>query len=137
MNKNVRVGVAVIIKKDHQVILGERKGAHGEGTWGFPGGHLEFGETLEQCAIREVAEENGLVIANVRFADFTEDFFVTDDKHYLTVFMLADYVSGEAQVLEPAKCNSWKWFEWGAESLPENIFLPIKNLFKKTYNPFN
>ncbi|MCA9353104.1 NUDIX domain-containing protein [Patescibacteria group bacterium] len=134
MEKQVRVGVGVIIRKNDQVLLGERKGAHGEGTWAFPGGHLEFGETLVECSLREVAEENGVEISNIHFAEFTEDIF-DDSKHYLTIFMLADYISGEPQNLEPHKCNGWKWFHW--DVLPENVFLTIQHLSEKGFNPFD
>ena len=55
----IRVGVGVIIVRDGNVLLGERAGSHGAGTWALPGGHLEFGETVADCARREVLEETG------------------------------------------------------------------------------
>lgn len=131
MEKQPRIGVAVIIKKGNQVLFGERKGSHGAGTWSIPGGHLEFGESIQECALREVAEENGVTISNVKFLDFTEDYFTPEEKHYVTMYLVADYVSGEPQNLEPEKCNGWKWLEWNIDTLPKNIFLPIENLFKK------
>ena len=48
-----KVGVGVIVVKEGKVLLQRRRGAHGEGTWGFPGGHLEFKESWEECAKRE------------------------------------------------------------------------------------
>ena len=57
-----KVGLGVCIVKDNKVLLGKRKGSHGAGTWSFPGGHLEFQETWEKCAKREVLEETGLKI---------------------------------------------------------------------------
>jgi 8-oxo-dGTP diphosphatase len=47
MEKRPLIGVSVIIIKDNQVLLGKRKNSHGSGTWAFPGGHLEFNETIE------------------------------------------------------------------------------------------
>ena len=61
-----QVGVGVLILRDGKVLLGRRKGSHGAGCWSAPGGHLEFGETLEDCAAREVLEETGLKIRNRR-----------------------------------------------------------------------
>ena len=63
MNTNVpRVGIGIFVFKNHKFIMGCRKGAHGEGTWSVPGGHLEFGETIEEGSAREVLEETGLKI---------------------------------------------------------------------------
>lgn len=125
------VGVAVIILRDGKVLLGQRKGAHGSGTWAFPGGHLEFGESLAACALREVAEETGLSISNIRPAAFTNDIFTAESKHYATLFVTARWVSGEATVLEPDKCSQWRWCQW--EALPEPRFLSLENLLDQGF----
>ena len=70
-----QVGVAVIIAHNGRVLLLKRKGSHGEGTWAPPGGHLEFGESLEECAMRETLEETEIVIDNVQFVAITNDVF--------------------------------------------------------------
>ena len=41
-----KVGIGVIVLKDGKVLLGKRKNAHGEGSWSFGGGHLEFSVTV-------------------------------------------------------------------------------------------
>ena len=129
-----KVGVGVIIKKDGKVLLGKRKGAHGEGSWSFPGGHLEFGETLETCARREVLEEAGIEIENIKSATFTNDIFPKEQKHYITAYVTADYSAGEVKVMEPDKCEEWKWVNWNA--LPKPLFIPITNLVNQGYSPF-
>jgi len=65
MDKKPKVGVGIIVIKDNKVLLGKRKNSHGEGSWCFPGGHLEFNESLENCAKREVLEETGIEIKNI------------------------------------------------------------------------
>src|SRR5215469_4737907 len=45
-----KVGVGVMILKDGKVLIGKRKGAHGAGEWAWPGGHLEYMESFEDCA---------------------------------------------------------------------------------------
>ena len=128
------VGVGVVVIKGNKVLLGKRKNAHGEGSWCFPGGHLEFNESVEECAVREVREEIGIEIKNLRLGPFTNDVFEKEGKHYVTLFVIAEYASGKAKVMEPEKCEKWAWFEWNR--LPEPLFLPIQNLLKQGFNPF-
>jgi len=125
----------MIIRKSGKVLLGKRKNAHGAASWCFPGGHLEFGESWEECAIRETAEETNLIIKNIRFASVTNDIFQLESKHYITIFMLADYSSGELKIMEPDKCEKWDWFDW--KELPCPLFLPIINLLKTNFVPEN
>lgn len=127
--KRPGVGVAVIVIKNNKVLLGKRIGSHGSGTWNFPGGKLDFYETLEDCAKREAKEEANIEITVRRFLTITNDMFRSEGKHYVTIFMLSDYKSGEVKVMEPEKCTEWKWFYWNG--LPEPLFLPIKNLLKQ------
>jgi len=122
------VGIAVMVVKDNRVLLGKRKNAHGSGTWAFPGGHLEFNESIETCAKREVLEETGIQIKNLRYGPYTNDIFTDEDKHYVTLFVTADYDSGTPMVKEPHKCEKWGWFQWPPNVKP--CFLPIKNLLE-------
>lgn len=135
-HKRPLVGIGVFVVRDQQILLGKRINAHGSGSWSLPGGHLEFSESWEECALRETAEETGLKIENVRFAAVTNDIFEREDKHYITIFMMADYQSGEVRLMEPHKCEKWEWFPWEDSELPSNLFLPLQNLKKSGYNPF-
>jgi 8-oxo-dGTP diphosphatase len=125
----VRVGVAVLIRKENMFLFGKRKSLHGQGMWAPPGGHLEFGEEWEDCAKREVKEETSLVVDNVRLLSVTNDIHHSENRHYVTLFMLCDYESGQAKVMEPEKCEEWKWVEW--DNLPRPLFLPVENLLKQ------
>jgi 8-oxo-dGTP diphosphatase len=132
-----KVGVGVIVINGSKILMGKRKNAHGHGSWSFPGGHLELNETTEECARRETLEETGLKVKNIRIGTFTNDIFEKEGKHYITLFMLSDYdpSSGEPKVMELEKCEKWEWFEW--DNLPSPLFLPIQNLLKQKYNPFD
>lgn len=123
---NPRVGIAVFILKDGKFLMGKRMGSHGEGSWSVPGGHLEFGETFEDTARREVLEETGVEIKNVRVGAVTNDYFDTEQKHYVTIWMLADWASGEATILEPEKYVDQDWFDF--DTLPSPLFLPWTQL---------
>lgn len=133
MKKYPRVGLGVYILKDNRVLLGKRIGEHGKGFWSAPGGHLEFGETWEDCARRETSEEAGIKIKNIRFAGLTNDIHEIEKKHYITIAMVADYDSGEVKIMEPDKLERWEWFEWN--NLPDPLFLPMQNLLKQKFNP--
>ncbi|HLD81094.1 MAG TPA: NUDIX hydrolase [archaeon] len=132
--KAPKVGVGVIVVRDGKVLAGKRKNAHGDGAWSFPGGHLELNEGVEECAKREVFEETGARVKNLRQGPYTNDVFEKEGKHYVTLFVVADYDSGGVTAREPGKCGEWKWFKW--DELPEPVFLPIKNLKRKGFNPF-
>lgn len=135
MQNRPGVGVGVCIIKDGKILFGKRKNAHGEGDWCFPGGHLEFNESWEECAKRETLEETGIKIKNIRFATATNDLFLKEKKHYITIFMLADYDSGEVKIMEPDKCEKWDWFDWNEP--PQPLFQSSLNLRKQNFDPFN
>lgn len=123
------VGVAVIVRRGDRVLLGLRRStSHGDGVWQFPGGHLEYGESVEACARREALEETGLHVRITGQGPFTNDVFTAEDRHYVTLFMLAESDDGEPRVMEPDKCERWAWFAWDA--LPAPLFLPIVNLLE-------
>jgi len=126
--KRPKVGLGIIIKKEDKILLGKRKNSHGEGDWCPPGGHLEFFETLEECAKRETKEETGLEVSELKFLAVTNDFFEKENKHYITIFMIAE-AEGELKVMEPEKCEKWEYFE--IDNLPENLFKPFENLLKQ------
>jgi 8-oxo-dGTP diphosphatase len=125
-NAEVRVGIAVFVFRGGRFLMGRRRGAHGAGTWSVPGGHLEFGESFEDTAVREVAEETGVQITNVRFGAVTNDVFTDEGRHYVTVWMLSDHAAGEPAILEPDKCVGLAWHDF--DDLPEPLFLPWRQL---------
>jgi len=129
LNKEVRVGVATVIFRKNCILLGERIGSHGAHTWATPGGHLELGESIEECAKRETLEETGLVVNSISKLGFTNDIFNKENKHYVTLFVIASCDQGEPQIMEPGKCKQLKWCE--LDKLPLPLFLPLINLLKE------
>ena len=132
MNQIPQVGTAMIITKDDKVLLMKRKGPHGHGTWSTPGGHLEFGETPEQGAVREAKEEVGVDVVDVRFRDVTNDLFEAEGKHYITVWMDGKPI-GEPGIAAEREVEEIGWFAWDA--LPQPLFLPLENLVKENSYP--
>ena len=150
----VRVGVGAFILKSKsesdqnpRFLVGKRMNSHGAGTFALPGGHLEFGETPEECAAREVMEETGLRVSNVQFLTATNDFMPAENKHYVTLFVVCvrDDNSQNPKVLEPEKCEGWDWASWeelrgwvdvelattGEQVIERRLFLPLLNLVRQ------
>lgn len=117
--QQVRVGVGIMILRDGKVLLGLRKGAHGEGEYSFPGGGLEYGESITDCAKREVKEECGIDIDTIRFIHVANELDYPP-KHFINIAVMADIVKGEPEVCEVDKCEKWEWFNF--DELPDNLF---------------
>ena len=131
--KQAMVGVSILLKKGDRILLEKRQHTtHGNGTWGPPSGHIDFGETPEQTAIRETLEETGVKIGDVKFRVITNDVFEKEQMHYITLWFDANYVSGEPTVHSPQEESEVGWFSW--HDLPQPLFLPLQNLLAgKTY----
>jgi 8-oxo-dGTP diphosphatase len=119
--------------------MGKRKGSHGAGTWSFPGGHLETGESVIECARRETIEETGMKLPPVEGLawsklSYTNDVFTLENKHYVTLYCLIpwreDY--GAPKIMEPDKCEAWEW----TTKPPTPLFLPVENMIKSGFYPW-
>jgi ADP-ribose pyrophosphatase YjhB (NUDIX family)/catechol 2,3-dioxygenase-like lactoylglutathione lyase family enzyme len=121
------------VLRDGLVLLGQRRGAHGAGTWALPGGNLDFGEAIERCAAREVLEETGLEITVASRGPYTSDVFDDVGQHYVTVFVIAHAARGEPRLCEPDKCAEWRWCRW--KDLPAPLFPPLAQLHARGYVP--
>ncbi|KAI0204663.1 nudix domain-containing protein [Astrocystis sublimbata] len=143
---NPRVGIAALISNSRgELILGKRAGSHGAGSWAFPGGHLEMGESPFECAERETLEETGLQVKGTEIVAITNDVFDPASKHYITIFVRCVMQDAAAQpkVIEPNKCEGWHWVNWdvirqycdhhddmATEWAGNKCFLPIRNLIR-------
>ena len=134
--KKVGVGVGVMIFSDGKVLLGRRhqdpkkadSELHGEGTWTMPGGKLDFGESFEQCACREVFEETGIKLSEEKLKVISISNDIVEDAHFVTIGFFCDNFNGEPKVMEPDEIVKWKWFS--LDNLPDKIFFPSKKILK-------
>ncbi|MDO8563814.1 MAG: NUDIX domain-containing protein [Nanoarchaeota archaeon] len=135
--KRPKVGVGVMIFREGKVLLGRRHDnpinagskLNGAGTWTMPGGGLEFGESFEMAAKREVKEETGIDIENIKLISINED--MNDNAHFVTLGFYSDKFKGEAKIMEPDQIVEWNWFN--LHNLPNPLYLPSKKLL----NNFN
>jgi 8-oxo-dGTP diphosphatase len=133
MLQRPRVVVGIIVTKGDQILLLKRNKVHGSGTWCAPAGHLEFGESIEECAIRETKEETNVVICDIRFRAITNNKFEKEGKHYVTIWMEGNYMSGEAVINSASEVAAVSWFNW--DELPKPLFLPFENLLHNRCYP--
>ena len=101
---------AVVFKED-KVLLVLRGKPPAENQWSIPGGCVELGETLQEAAEREIAEEAGIII-QAKKPIYTFDVIERDENgdirfHYVIVDLAADYVSGELKAGDDAVDVSW------------------------------
>jgi len=137
MNNQVRVGLGVAVRKGNQILLHKRLGKHAGNCWAFPGGHLEMWESFEECAIRETREEAGedIKITKPKFWTTMNSPYKDENCHYVVIMMVCDWVSGEAKVMEPEKCECWEWFDW--DKLPKDLIPALQALKDQNLSPWD
>jgi len=81
---------------------------------------LDFGETFEECAIREVKEETGIVIKDPKLISVHN--CKNEHAHFMTVGFLAKEWEGEAKIMEPDEITEWQWFD--LKNLPYPRYFP-------------
>jgi len=117
-----KVGVGVIFVRNGTVFLAKRHGAHGEDTWASAGGHLENGETLEECGRRESMEELGLTVGDLRYLCVSN--IIAYDKHYVDIEFVGDIGDQEPRLMEPDAFIDCGWFPFN--NLPEPLFFAMR-----------
>lgn len=108
--KKQTIGACVIVLNADktQVLLGKRKNSYKSGWYGMPGGRLEVGEPLMECARRELEEETGLNADKLEYIGMVRDWQTTYDFiHFVYVYAEP---TGEVVCTEPDKCEGWEWF---------------------------
>lgn len=120
-NPRPLIGIGAMILRDGKVLLAKRKGAlHGSATYGWIGGHLEFGETLEDCVIRNTYEKSGLVISDLELICVSN--IVAYERHYVDVEFLATKVQGEPRRMK-STLSDWSWYD--LDNLPSPLFKAV------------
>jgi 8-oxo-dGTP diphosphatase len=125
------LGVSAIVTRHGAVLVGRRRGAHGAGTWAFPGGKPDPGEHPHDTVRRELLEETGLTARSVEPVAWTSD-VIADSAHYITLHHLVN-ADGEPAVREPDKVEGWRWCDW--DELPEPLFAPAASLRASGWRP--
>lgn len=130
MDKPIRKAVRCYLIKDNEVVVTKyKKGNKKEGYYDIPGGKIEEGESPKQTAIREMKEETGIEIQNLKYKgimtiEYPDRLFIFD------TFITKEY-EGEPQEFEE---NTSEWIDIDEllkkEKILSNIILLDKFLIK-------
>jgi mutator protein MutT len=118
----IGVGVgAVIVAPDGRLFMAKRgpQAKNERGLWEFPGGAVEFGETLAQALRREMREEFGIEIAVGALLDVVDHILPAEGQHWVSPSFICSVVAGEPVIQEPEKCSAIGWFT--PESIPADL----------------
>ncbi|MEP4195546.1 MAG: NUDIX hydrolase [Aliishimia sp.] len=93
-----KLAALAVVIKDDQLLLVKRRNEPDAGLWGFPGGHVELGETALDAAARELREETGVIAKPLHYLT-NVDVIVRGDAdevrfHFLLAAVLCEYISG-------------------------------------------
>lgn len=129
------VSVNVFVFRDGKLLLGKRKGGQAAGEWGTPSGRLEHMEGIEACARRELMEECGIEVGELRFSSVA-NVTAYPPRHVVLLTFVAEWKSGEVANKEPEKCEELGWFD--VDHLPEPMTDGMRKAIEayRTEKPF-
>lgn len=106
-----RLGAIAVLLHEDRFLLVQRGKDPGRGLWGFPGGHVEMGETALAAAVRELKEETGV---QARALDYLTNVDVIEPAEnggiayqYLLAVVICAYESGDPVASDDAAAAEW------------------------------
>ena len=84
--------MCALIRQDKVLMINRKKNWHG---WAFPGGHLEPGESMTQCVIREMREETGVRVEQLHYKGIANIYNSRSKKRHIIANFIADKFVGE------------------------------------------
>lgn len=118
----IGVGVgAIIVREDGCLFMAQRgpKARNERGLWEFPGGSVEFGETLRDALVREMREEFGVTIEVGALLTVTDHILPEEGQHWVSPSYICRIAEGVPVILEPEKCAAIGWF--ALDAMPDAI----------------
>ena len=105
------LGCLAVVRRGGRILLAQRSVPPGVGQWGFPGGLVELGETVHECARRELQEETGITAEPIAILTVL-DRISRDDAgrvktHFALVAVLLEWRAGEGEPIEDATALGW------------------------------
>ncbi|RKT11105.1 8-oxo-dGTP diphosphatase [Streptomyces sp. 1114.5] len=120
-----RPGIAAaIVVQMGRVLMVRRRVSEGQLSWQFPAGKIEPGESPEEAAVRETAEETGLGVAAVKLLGER----VHPKTGRLMSYTACEVVSGTAEVVDTDELDALAWVALAeiSEYVPYGLFEPVQ-----------
>jgi len=108
MYKPVKATVGAVIEGQKGMLLALRNHPPFEGYWCLPGGHIEFGEKVDDALYREIREETGLTIQEHRFLGYFTEYFPDLDWHAVALMFVVS--AGGSEVRQESEVKELRWF---------------------------
>ena len=110
-HKAPKVAALAVTLSEDQVLLVRRKNEPDAGLWGFPGGHVDLGETALFAAARELREETSVIGRPLQYLT-NLDVIVRDEYgsirfHFLLAVVLCEYISGVPKAADDVSKATW------------------------------
>lgn len=126
----IKASVGVIIQDaDNKILLGKRQNVIGANTWGLPGGHIKIGESIFECAKREVFDEVGIDLINFELVEVSEMVNTGQDFQLVEIGYKSKKWEGIVELKEHKYCSEWGFFP--LDNLPGEIFVAHKAIVDK------
>ena len=106
--QTTKISVGILVFKGDSILFGRVKDKAGNTEYILPVGHLEFMESFSECAKREIIEECGIMIEDIKF-QFVSNTNDYRPKHFVHIGLIAKWKSGTPEVLEPGGIEFWEW----------------------------
>jgi len=133
----IGVGVGAMIFNDREkVFLAKRgpKARNEAGKWDFPGGSVEFGETVENAIKREIKEEFDINIEILELLEVNNHIIPEEKQHWISPTFIARIVSGEAKIMEKDKNEKIGWFT--LDKIPRPLTITSEQNYKTYIKKF-
>jgi len=118
----IGVGVGAVIVNERGELFFSQRGPQAKnerGLWEFPGGSVEFGETLASALQREMVEEYGIEIAVGELLDVVDHILREEGQHWVSPTFICRITAGVPAIREPGKCAAIGWF--APDHAPTNL----------------
>lgn len=118
----------ILLDEENRVLLIKRGHDPEAEKWALPGGYLEWDETVEEAAVREIYEETGLRVGEVVLASVRSDLSAGDKRQNVDLMFISREYQGEVKV-DGVEIKDAGWFN--IEQLPKDIAFGHDKIIKE------